>query len=136
MSTSEMRLPLWPELTALYETPPDLSSCPLYYVHVDERDTSVTLGFETARLPDRPRAEWVGKRYDTVRFFVVFTGVDELRITGIAAEPPDARDRTVRVVVADTGRQQVSVAGESRSISFSAATSAVTRSRVYLQGSP
>lgn len=105
-----MRLPLWPELTALYETPPDLSSCPLYYVHVDERDTSVTLGFETARLPDRPRAEWVGKRYDTVRFFVVFTGVDELRITGIAAEPPDARDRTVRVVVADTGRQQVSVA--------------------------
>lgn len=42
-----MSVSLWPELAALYETPPDLSSCRLYYVHVDERDISVTLGFET-----------------------------------------------------------------------------------------
>ncbi|MGW8487027.1 Imm50 family immunity protein [Streptomyces sp. NPDC055886] len=135
MNTSEMGLPLWPELASLYETPPDLSSCPLYYVHVDERGTSVTLGFETSRLPDRPRAEWEGERYNMVRFFVVFTGVEELRIAGIAAEHPDTHDRTVGVVVTDTGRQQVSVTSESRSICFSAATSAVPRSRVYLQGS-
>ncbi|MFF3678331.1 hypothetical protein ACFYYS_30720 [Streptomyces sp. NPDC002120] len=32
MSTSEMDLPCWPELAALYETPPELSSCLLYYV--------------------------------------------------------------------------------------------------------
>ncbi len=131
-----MDLPLWPELAALYETQPHLSSCPLYYVHVDERETSVTLGFETPRLPDHPRAEWEGKRYNTVRFFVVFTGVDKLRITGIAAESPDRHDRTVGVVVTDTGRQQVSVTSENRSITFSAVTSAVTRIRVYLQGSP
>ncbi|MFJ4336916.1 Imm50 family immunity protein [Streptomyces sp. NPDC088915] len=136
MSTSEMDLPLWPELAALYETPPDLSSCPLYYVHVDERDTSVTLGFETSRLPDRPRPEWEGRQYNTVRFFVVFTGVDELRFTGVAAEHPDAHDRTVGVVVTGGGRQRVSVTSETRSIAFSAAASAVTGIRVYLQGSP
>ncbi|MFE2975521.1 Imm50 family immunity protein [Streptomyces sp. NPDC059258] len=135
MNASEMGLPFWPELAALYETPPDLSSCPLYYVHVDERGTSITLGFETYRLPDHPRAEWEGERYNAVRFFVVFTGVDELRVTGIAAEHPDRHDRTVGVVVTDTGRQQVAVTSGNRSISFSAATSAVTRSRVYLQGS-
>ncbi|MGV9690175.1 Imm50 family immunity protein [Streptomyces sp. NPDC003444] len=131
-----MDLSLWPEPAALYDTPPDLSSCPLYYVHVDERDTSVTLGFETSRPPDHPRPEWEGKRYNTVRFFVVFTGVDELRVTGIATEHPDAHDRTVGVVVTDTGRQRVSVTSETRSITFSAAASAVTQIRVYLQGSP
>ncbi|MFB7027725.1 MULTISPECIES: Imm50 family immunity protein [unclassified Streptomyces] len=130
-----MNLPLWPELAALYETPPDLSSCPLYYVHVDERDTSVTLGFETSRLPDRPRPEWEGEQHNTLRFFVVFTGVDELRITGIATEDPDACDRTVDIVVTDTGRQRVSVTSEKRSITFSAAASTVTQIRVYLQGS-
>ncbi|MFC8270417.1 Imm50 family immunity protein [Streptomyces cinereoruber] len=135
MSTSDMNLPLWPELAALYETPPDLSSCPLYYVHVDERDTSVTLGFETSRLPDHPRPEWEGKQHNTLRFFVVFTGVDELRVTGIAAEHPDARDRTVDVVVTDTGRQRVSVTSANRSLAFSAEASAVSRIRVYLQGS-
>ncbi|WP_405530078.1 immunity 50 family protein [Streptomyces avidinii] len=135
MSTSEMDLPLWPELAALYETPPDLSSCPLYYVHVDERDTAVTLGFETGRLPDHPKREWEEEQYNTLRFFVLFTGVDELRITGIAAEHPDRRDRTVRVIVSDTGRQQISVTSENRSITFSAAASAVTRGRVELQGS-
>lgn len=120
---------VWPELAALYETPPDLSSCPLYYVHVDERDTSVTLGFETRQLPDHPRPGWGEKQYNTLSFFVVFTGVDELRMAGIAAEHPDRRDRTVRVTRTDTGRQQVSVTSDNRTLAFSAAASAVTRTR-------
>ncbi len=126
---------LWPELAALYATPPDLSTCPLYHVHVDERDTSVTLGFETPQLPDHPRPEWEEKQYNTLCFFVVFTGVDELRATGIAAEHPDRRDRTVRVTRTDTGRQRVSVTSDNRTLAFSAAASAVTLTRVYLQGS-
>ncbi|MFI1282722.1 MULTISPECIES: Imm50 family immunity protein [unclassified Streptomyces] len=125
---------LWPELAALYATPPDLSTCPLYYVHVDERDTSVTLGFETGRLPDHPRPEWEEKPYNTLLFFVMFTGVDELRVTGIAAEHPDRRDRTVRVTRTGSGRQQVAVTSDNRTLAFSAAASAVIRSRVYLQG--
>ncbi|MFB7177618.1 Imm50 family immunity protein [Streptomyces sp. NPDC056257] len=136
MSTSEMDLPCWPELAALYETPPELSSCPLYYVHVDERDTSVTLGFETQKLPDHPDPQWAEKRYDTLRFFVVFTGVDGLRMTGLAAEHPDGSDRAVRVAVTGTGRQEVSVTSGKRALTFSAAASAVAQSRVYLQGAP
>ncbi|WP_404958535.1 hypothetical protein [Streptomyces sp. 147326] len=65
----------------------------------------------------------------------MFTGVDDLRMTGIAAEHPDRHDRTVRVRVSDTGRQQVSVTGDHRTLAFSAAASAVTLTRVYLQGS-
>ncbi|MER6314514.1 hypothetical protein ABT237_12195 [Streptomyces sp. NPDC001581] len=102
---------------------------------MDERDTSVALGFETPRLPDRPEPEWAEKRYNTLRFFVVFTGVDGLRVTGLAAEHPDGRDRVVRVTVTGTGRQQVSVTSEKRAPALSAAASAVVRTRVYLQGS-
>ncbi|MFE5676860.1 Imm50 family immunity protein [Streptomyces erythrochromogenes] len=128
----------WPELAALYDTPPELSSCPLYYVHVDERDTAVTLGFETARLPDHPEPEWARRAYNTLRFFVVFTGVEDLRMTGLAAGHPDGGDR---VLISGSGcgsgdgRRRVTVTGTGRSLSFSAAASAVTRTRVYLQGS-
>lgn len=95
----EMSLAPWPELAALYDTPPELSSCPLYDVHVDERDTSVTLGLQTAQLPDHPEPEWARSTYNTLCFFLVFTGVEDLRMTGIASEHPDRHDRTVRVTV-------------------------------------
>uniref|UniRef100_A0AAU2JU00 Immunity 50 family protein n=1 Tax=Streptomyces sp. NBC_00049 TaxID=2903617 RepID=A0AAU2JU00_9ACTN len=129
-----MHRDLWPELAALYDTPPELSSCPLYSVHVDERDTSLTLGFETGRLPDRPKPEWAGSPYDTFVFFLLFTGVEELRMTGIAAEDPALSDREVGVTVTDAGRLRVSVTSGSRSLTFSAAASTVALTRVYLQG--
>ncbi|MFD9405710.1 Imm50 family immunity protein [Streptomyces sp. NPDC059989] len=126
----------WPEIAALYDVPPDLSSCPLYSVHVDERDTSVTLGFETSHLPDHPDPQWAASRYNTFVFFVLFTGVEELRMAGIAAEHPDSAERVVRVGEAsEAGVRWVSANSETRSISFSAAASAVVRTRVYLQGS-
>ncbi|WP_371618280.1 Imm50 family immunity protein [Streptomyces sp. NBC_00454] len=129
-------LPPWPQLAVLYDAPPDLSSCPLYYVHVDERDTSVTLGFETSRLPDHPQSDWEEGTYNTLRFFAVFSGVEELRMAGIAAEHPGRHDRTVRVTEGAAGRQQVSVTSGTRSISFTAETSRLDQIRVYLQGSP
>ncbi|MFJ7775267.1 Imm50 family immunity protein [Streptomyces yangpuensis] len=124
----------WPELAELYDTPPELSSCPLYYVHVDERDTSVTLGFETARLPDRPEPDWERGAYNTLRFFVVFSGVEDLRMAGLAAGHPDGGDH-VLISGSGDGRVRVTVTGPARSLGFSAATSAVTRTRVCLQGS-
>ncbi|MFE5807671.1 Imm50 family immunity protein [Streptomyces sp. NPDC056491] len=132
-----MSLAPWPELAALYDTPPELSSCPLYDVHVDERDTSVTLGLQTAQLPDHPEPEWTRSTYNTLRFFIVFTGVEDLRMTGIASEHPDRHDRTVRVTGAGPGgggRSWVSVTSGSRTIGFSAAASAVTGTRVCLLG--
>ncbi|WP_407836879.1 Imm50 family immunity protein [Streptomyces sp. DSM 116496] len=131
-----LSLPPWPQLAVLYDAPPDLSSCPLYYVHVDERDTSVTLGFESSRLPDHPEPDWQEGTYNTLRFFVVFSGVDELRMAGIAAEHPDLHDRTVCLTETVTGRQRVSVTSATRSISFTAEASRLDGIRVYLQGSP
>ncbi|WP_412076496.1 Imm50 family immunity protein [Streptomyces xanthophaeus] len=131
-----LSLPPWPQLVELYDAPPDLSSCPLYYVNVDERDTSVTLGFETSRLPDHPEPDWEEGTYNTLRFFVVFSGVDELRMAGVAAEQPERPGRTVRVTETAMGRQRVSVTSETRSISFTAEASRLDRIRVYLQGSP
>ncbi|MCY0928732.1 Imm50 family immunity protein [Streptomyces sp. H27-H1] len=130
-----LSLPPWPPLAALYDTPPELSGCPLYYVQVDERDTSVTLGFETGRLPDHPQPDWKEGTYNTLRFFVVFSGVDELRMTGIAAEHPEGHDRTATVSETPAGRQRLSVTSPTRSISFTAKTSRITHVRVYLQGS-
>ncbi|MFF4099975.1 Imm50 family immunity protein [Streptomyces sp. NPDC001903] len=119
----------WPELAALYEVPPEPGSCALHDVHIDERDTSVTLAFETARLPDHPLPEW-GGAYNTLYFWVVFTGVGDLRISGILAEA----ERTFRITGTPRGRQEVEVVGGTRSIRFSAAGSRVSRVRVGLQG--
>ncbi|WP_327132857.1 immunity 50 family protein [Streptomyces sp. NBC_01343] len=90
------------------------------------------MNFETARLPDHPLPEWgePGSAYDTLCFTLVFTGVRDLRISGILAEA----ERTVRITKAATGRPEVAVAGGTRSIRFSAAGSRVTRVRVGLQG--
>ncbi|MFF4848193.1 Imm50 family immunity protein [Streptomyces sp. NPDC001194] len=122
----------WPELTALYEVLPELGSCALHDVHIDERDTSVTLGFETAHLPEHPLPAWgePGTAYNTLYFTLVFTGIRDLRISGILAEA----ERTVRITGAAAGRWEVAVDGVVRSIRFSAAGSRVTRVRAGLRG--
>ncbi|MEV6578109.1 Imm50 family immunity protein [Streptomyces sp. NPDC051582] len=121
-------------LAALYEVPPELGSCDLYDVHIDERDTSVTFGFETASLPDHPLPEWgePGAAYNTLYFTLVFTGVRDLRISGIRAEA----EHEVRITGTAPGRVEVAMAGGTRSIRFSAAGSRVTRVRVGLRGAP
>ncbi|MYT23064.1 hypothetical protein GTW69_22715 [Streptomyces sp. SID7760] len=124
----------WPELRALYGTAPlpDLDTCDFFHVHIDERGTSVTFAFETSQLPAHPKAEWRGSAYNTLRFWIEFTGVSGLRVAGILAE---AR-RTVRISGGGTpGRLDVSVTSGTRSIAFSASASQVTHTRVYLKGS-
>ncbi|KOU32774.1 hypothetical protein ADK52_00405 [Streptomyces sp. WM6372] len=123
-----------PRWAALYEVPPELGSCDLYDVHIDERDTSVTFGFETDRLPDHPLPEWgePGRAYNTLYFSMVFTGVRDLRISGIPAEA----GRTVRIAGTPRGRRQVAVVSGTGSIRFSAAGSHVSRVRVGLRGAP
>ncbi|WP_330298998.1 Imm50 family immunity protein [Streptomyces sp. NBC_00503] len=123
----------WPELRALYGTVqvPDLNTCGFFYVHVDERETSVTFGFETSQLPSHPKPEWSGKPYNTLRFFVEFTDVTNLRMAGIVAEA----ERRVRIGRGASDCLDVAVAGDRREISFSAAASRVTHIRVELQGS-
>ncbi len=124
----------WPELRALYGTAPlpDLDTCDFFHVHIDERGTSVTFGFETSQLPANPEPEWTESAYNTLRFWIEFTGVSDLRVSGILAEAK----RAVRISGGGTpGRLDVSVTSETRSIAFSASASHVTHTRVYLKGS-
>ncbi|MFJ2822334.1 Imm50 family immunity protein [Streptomyces toxytricini] len=120
----------WPELQALYGTHPvpDLNTCHSFHVHVDERDTSVTLGFETQQLPPHPKPEWTAKAYNTLCFWLEFTGVSDLRVHGILAEA----ERSVRITHGDTIR--VAIHSNTRSMAFTATTARVSHTRVYLQG--
>ncbi|WP_404958392.1 Imm50 family immunity protein [Streptomyces sp. 147326] len=123
----------WPELRALYGTSPvpDLNTCHLFYIHIDERDTSVTFGFETQKLPPHPKPEWSEQAYNTFCFWIEFTGVTKRRVSGIRAEA----ERAVRIIGGDTADDlQVSVNSETRSIVFSAVSSRVAHTSAYLQG--
>ncbi|MEU5811732.1 Imm50 family immunity protein [Streptomyces sp. NPDC047718] len=123
----------WPELRALYGTDPlpDLGTCTLFHVHIDERDTSVTFGFETQQLPQHPKPEWSDKPYNTLAFWIEFTGVAGLRMSGIRAEA----ERSVRITGGNTAEGlRVAVDSDNRSIAFSATASRVSHTRVYQQG--
>ncbi|MEV8586766.1 Imm50 family immunity protein [Streptomyces sp. NPDC051180] len=119
-------------ITDLYATPPSLNggACELFYVHIDERGTSVTLGFETSAMPSYPPAAWTAKEYNTLEFHVKFTGVKGLRIAGWDSS---ARHATVGLsrVEGDAGLV-VSLEGPGSFLGFTASASSVTRVRPYL----
>ncbi|MFB7982933.1 Imm50 family immunity protein [Streptomyces vinaceus] len=130
----------WPELRELYgaDPLPDLDTSDFFHVHVDERGTSVTFALETSRLPAHPKPEWTEAAYNTLRFWIEFSGVADLRVAGLLADA----ERAVRIEGGGEGggggtasRLKVSVTSETRSIAFSAAASRVTHTRVYLKGS-
>ncbi|MFB7057700.1 Imm50 family immunity protein [Streptomyces vinaceus] len=126
----------WPELRELYgaDPLPDLDTSDFFHVHVDERGTSVTFALETSRLPAHPKPEWTEAAYNTLRFWIEFSGVADLRVAGLLADA----ERAVRIEGGGggaVGRLRVSVISETRSIAFSAAASRVTHTRVYLKGS-
>ncbi|MFE0509762.1 hypothetical protein [Streptomyces sp. NPDC058964] len=91
----------------------------LSYLHIDERGDSVTLGFER------------GEGKDGFEFFVVFTGVDGLRVTGWGA----AEAKEVRVSVLDGGVFDVRLGFPESGIVFRAPAARLTRSRAYAVGS-
>ncbi|MFG2297742.1 Imm50 family immunity protein [Streptomyces sp. NPDC048603] len=129
MSISEQRS--WPgELAELYDAPPDPGACRMFSVHVDERDASVTLGFETGLLPARPRPEWAGTAYNTFVFSMVFRAVADLRVRGILADA----EREMSLEPGPEGRLEVSVTGSSRSVTFTAGDCGVAGVGVRLQG--
>ncbi len=120
----------WSELQSLYgaESMPDLDTCRFFYVHMDERDGSVTFGFETQEMPEHPKSAWKEQEYNTLCFWIEFTDVADLRVLGIRAEA----ERTVLITDGDVLR--VSVESDTRSIAFSAGSLRVSHSEVYLQG--
>ncbi|MGW7378541.1 Imm50 family immunity protein [Streptomyces sp. NPDC054794] len=90
----------------------------LFYVHIDERGDSVTLGFER------------GEGGDGFEFFVVFTGVDGLRVTGWGA----AEAKEVQVSVLDGGVFDVLLGSRGSGIVFRAPAARLGKSRSSAAG--
>ncbi|MCX4981972.1 Imm50 family immunity protein [Streptomyces sp. NBC_00572] len=115
-------------ITSSYTTPPNLNECTLEYVQIDERSTSVTLAFETSVLPSNPPPAWADREYNTVEFFLKFTGVKELQVVGWDFT---ARDAAVTLTPFGEG-VRVSVDGAGSHLAFTAEISLLTRTRPYL----
>ncbi|MEV7671105.1 Imm50 family immunity protein [Streptomyces sp. NPDC088752] len=121
------------EVTDAYATPPPLGACRLYYVQIDERDTSVTLMFETPALPEKPPLTWSGTTYNTVEFYLKFTDVRGLRVTGWEFS---ARDADVTLSPQGGEGVRVTVEAEDSYLDFTASGSALARFRSYLSAGP
>ncbi|MER5201668.1 Imm50 family immunity protein [Streptomyces sp. NPDC002825] len=118
------------ETKSLYATPPDLSNeCDLFHVQIDERGTSVTLGFETSVLPSNPPITWTAGEYNTLEFYIRFTGVKGLQIAGWDSS---ARDAAVTLSPCGDAGVQVAVEGLGSHLVFTASTALLTRARAYL----
>ncbi|UIX31125.1 Imm50 family immunity protein [Streptomyces sp. GQFP] len=104
-------------LGELYDgVPPSTDAYDLFYVHIDEREDSVTLGFDTRAFPVN------------LPFHLFFTGVTGLRVTGWGASEVKAIDLTAH----DGGHFDVALGSEASGITFRAAAARLTRTRAYL----
>ncbi|MEB8339625.1 Imm50 family immunity protein [Streptomyces endophyticus] len=112
----------------LYDSPPELNRCGLYYVHIDERACSVTLGFETSHLPARPHLEWQTKDFNTFQFYLQFDAASQLRVTGWNAPA----QKTVLMSGGNDGRLRFSARGPGSLLEFTAGQVEVTRTHTYL----
>lgn len=115
----------------IFRAAPDLSECSLFYFHIDERNTSVTLGFDTRMVPDNPLPEWRKSDYNAFEFFITFTSVTNLRISGWGG----SASRSVKVSRSDEGDLTVFINSTEEAISFQADSASLSRSRVYLASS-
>ncbi|PKT70030.1 hypothetical protein CW362_26335 [Streptomyces populi] len=129
MSADWSRLLASPEfLGKLYGSdPPSADSCDPFYVHVDERENSVTLGFDTRVLPVRIPAAWREKRFNAFEFHLVFERVSGLRVTGWDA----AAARRIGMVVREENFEVI-LGSPGSGIAFHASTARLARTHAYL----
>ncbi|MBW1601671.1 hypothetical protein JJV70_06005 [Streptomyces sp. JJ66] len=71
-------------LTVLYDEAPELSGRPLTTVHFSSEDegASLTMEFVLNAMPDNPPEEWVRSGANTVEFWLHFTPVHEVSMSG------------------------------------------------------
>ncbi|MEU6277370.1 Imm50 family immunity protein [Streptomyces populi] len=129
MSADWSRLLASPEyLGKLYgSTPPPADSCDPFHVHIDERENSVTLGFDTRVMPVQAPAEWREKRFNAFEFHLVFAGVSGLRVTGWDAAAAGRIDMAVR-----EEDFEVTLGSPESGIVFHASTARLARTHAYL----
>lgn len=115
-------------LGELYDgAPPSADSCDPFYVHIDERGHSVTLGFHTKTLPMSTPPEWREKGYNAFEFYLVFERVEGLRVTAWGA--PQAG--TIALTISDE-LFGVVLGSADTGIAFRAASARLARTRAYL----
>jgi hypothetical protein len=107
---------------------PPSGACDLFYLHIDEREGSVTLGFDTRSLPANPPVEWEGEDFNAVEFYLVFTDVEGLRATGWGA--PEAR--AIDLTFPDGGLLEVALGSEESGVAFRASAVRLAKTRPYL----
>lgn len=118
-------------IRSLYEEDPDLNQCDLFHVLMDEREDSITLGFQTAQTPVRIRPEWKGKEYNSFTFYLVFSRVQGLAVQGW--EAPAHKKVSIR---RDSDEKlTVTIASEGSSVAFRARSVALSAARVGLASS-
>ncbi|MFM9610866.1 Imm50 family immunity protein [Streptomyces sp. V2] len=110
---------------------PGPGECKVYYVHVDERGTSVTVGFETRNVPSRPHETWRDKVYNTLEFYLLFSGVREFSVSRWSS----VEAARVDMAVGAGGGVSVVLGGEGSGIRFQADSVGVQKVRVYLAAS-
>ncbi|MDX3385737.1 Imm50 family immunity protein [Streptomyces niveiscabiei] len=116
-------------LGALYgDSVPMPEECELYYVHVDERGSSVTVGFETRNVPSRPGEAWRDKVYNTLEFYLLFSGVREFSVNRWSSAEAERFDVAIEV----DGGVAVVLGGEGSGIRFRADSVGLPKVRVYL----
>src|SRR3954469_26073447 len=109
-------------------SPPPPEACDLFYVHIDERGSSVTLGFDTRNFPSSPAPEWEEKGFNAFEFHLVFAGVQSLRVTGWGA----GEARAIEFAAVEGGGLRVLLGTEGSGITFRAATLRLAKARAYL----
>ncbi|MFJ4282477.1 Imm50 family immunity protein [Streptomyces massasporeus] len=110
-----------------YHVPPSLESCEVSYLHIDERGSSVTLGFSAAQRPSHPSDEWLEKGHNTLEFYVLFAGVQDLLIErwGAPGRKNVSLDRQAH------GGIMVSIDGGGSHVEFLADSASLTRTHTY-----
>ncbi|WP_406474636.1 Imm50 family immunity protein [Streptomyces sp. NBC_01615] len=116
-------------LGGLYDgAPPSPDVCDLFYVHIDERGNSVTLGFDTRSFPVNPLEEWEGKGFNAFEFHLVFAEVEGLQVTGWGA----SEAKEIRLAIGDGDFFEVALGFEGSGIIFRASTARLAKTRAYL----
>ena len=118
-------------LAEMYDAIPSPNLCELFYVHIDERDKSVTLGFDTSEFPSHPRPEWQEKGFNAFEFYLVFSSVQGLRVSGWG--PSQAK--VIDLTSLGDGRVRVIAGHAGAGIELIAPSVALTKTRAYLAAS-
>ncbi|MFI6489343.1 Imm50 family immunity protein [Streptomyces sp. NPDC050564] len=108
--------------------PPSPEVCDLFYVHIDERGRSVTLGFDTRSFPVNPPREWEVGKLNAFEFHLVFAQVEGLQVTGWGA----SEAQKIHLAIHDGGSFEVVLGHEDSGIAFRASTACLARPRAYL----